>query len=1163
MKSLFSFAATALFFVALSSSAVAQITVDATGDGADSNPGDGVCATAGGDCTLRAALEEAEATAGATTIVLPEGTYDWTLGQLFLNQGDITLSGGGTRTTIIDAAGSSRWLELDGNATLMTIQDLEFRNGFDANDPGGAIETDADLLVLERVVFRDCVTEDAFGGAIHNREDIEVRACSFIDCKAFGNDGANGGGGGGGGLGAGGAISSWSQTETLLENCTFVGCEVYGGDGGNAGGGGSGGNGGAGVGTFGGGGDGGDITSSSWGGNNPDASGAGWGGGGGGGGMLTSWWNPSPGDASDGLAIGGDGGNGTLNAAGGGGGGGAVGGAFFMRSGTATVVHCTMSGNGVFGGLGGSSAGNDGVVGEGHGGAIGCFDGDLFLDNNILHGNTGGTAGGDEDLYHYAGDEIGATVGNNIIGVVHTDVVFAAAVTGNQVGVDPVLLDFGDYGGPTDVFMISACEPLSPAIEGGAAVGVADDQRGEPRVGLPDVGAVEGPAPVELDALSASVCPAETVELALAWPEAVVTWPDGTEGDTWTTGVISGVATVTTAEGCQEEVSLNVLEIPIETPDLGPDVVVCPGTVLTLDAGNPGAGYDWSTGAVGQNALVTDSGLVEVTVNVQGCTASDILLVEWFDTYPLDLGEDVVLCYGDDVTLNAAVPGWGGLPPVFNWQGGPSDNAFNVSTAGTYTVTATLNGCVTSDEVMVVESPLTTVDLGMDQTICPGEPFILDPGYPTADCTWQDGSMSSTFNVQNTGIYAVNVSLGDCQANAQVFIEVVSGFEANLPETAAFCAGDSVLLLAAFGASNYTWQNGNTGNQLWASQPGIYEVTSTMDGCNFTDQVSVIAQPLPQFSLGLDIVLCEGESVLLDPAVPGADYVLFNDSLTTASLEVNETGSYTAEVSLGGCVFRDTVGVEVRANPEFTLPQDSILCPGTVLTLETGLEDDVLVTWNTGEVGTSIEVNQPSTYVATSQVSGCQHVDSMTVAVSDPIVIPLEALYDLCLDDSLLLNVEQGEGVYASSYVWENGSMDARRSIKRGGLYNVEVSNVCDTAFHVLEVQQQVCGCQIYVPSAFTPNNDGDNDAWFPVLDCAPFSYKVTVWDRWGRPVFQSLDTDEVWYGQVEGTPGSKTRESGDYYAIDGVYMWEVIVELRRGLVPEIIRQNGFVRVLR
>ena len=66
---------------------------------------------------------------------------------------------------------------------------------------------------------------------------------------------------------------------------------------------------------------------------------------------------------------------------------------------------------------------------------------------------------------------------------------------------------------------------------------------------------------------------------------------------------------------------------------------------------------------------------------------------------------------------------------------------------------------------------------------------------------------------------------------------------------------------------------------------------------------------------------------------------------------------------------------------------------------------------------------------------------------------------------------------------------------------------------------------EIYVPTAFTPNNDGKNDAWKPVLDCEPFSYKVVVWDRWGRPVFTSTDPKTFGMGCVEGTEGSKTRK--------------------------------------
>ena len=53
----------------------ASFTVDATHDAVDASPGDGVCADAGGACTLRAAVMETNALAGADEISLPPGTY--------------------------------------------------------------------------------------------------------------------------------------------------------------------------------------------------------------------------------------------------------------------------------------------------------------------------------------------------------------------------------------------------------------------------------------------------------------------------------------------------------------------------------------------------------------------------------------------------------------------------------------------------------------------------------------------------------------------------------------------------------------------------------------------------------------------------------------------------------------------------------------------------------------------------------------------------------------------------------------------------------------------------------------------------------------------------------------------------------------------------------
>src|SRR5437763_1262600 len=49
---------------------LATFIINSTGDAPDANPGDGVCATAAGDCTLRAAIMEANATTDTEPVVL-------------------------------------------------------------------------------------------------------------------------------------------------------------------------------------------------------------------------------------------------------------------------------------------------------------------------------------------------------------------------------------------------------------------------------------------------------------------------------------------------------------------------------------------------------------------------------------------------------------------------------------------------------------------------------------------------------------------------------------------------------------------------------------------------------------------------------------------------------------------------------------------------------------------------------------------------------------------------------------------------------------------------------------------------------------------------------------------------------------------------------------
>src|SRR5687768_14052285 len=89
----------------------ASFTVNDTRDRVDSNPGNGVCRTGAGTCTLRAAIQEANARSGADTITVPAGTYMLTrapLNENGITTGDLditaplTIIGVGAGLTIID-----------------------------------------------------------------------------------------------------------------------------------------------------------------------------------------------------------------------------------------------------------------------------------------------------------------------------------------------------------------------------------------------------------------------------------------------------------------------------------------------------------------------------------------------------------------------------------------------------------------------------------------------------------------------------------------------------------------------------------------------------------------------------------------------------------------------------------------------------------------------------------------------------------------------------------------------------------------------------------------------------------------------------------------------------------------------------------------------------
>lgn len=90
-----------------------------------------------------------------------------------------------------------------------------------------------------------------------------------------------------------------------------------------------------------------------------------------------------------------------------------------------------------------------------------------------------------------------------------------------------------------------------------------------------------------------------------------------------------------------------------------------------------------------------------------------------------------------------------------------------------------------------------------------------------------------------------------------------------------------------------------------------------------------------------------------------------------------------------------------------------------------------------------------------------------------------------------------------------------------------------------------------YIPSGFTPNGDGINDAFGLVIENVEM-YEMTIFNRWGEVVFHSNDPKQAWIGDV--------NHSGSYYAPNGVYSYQLKI---KGKNVDAKTINGNITIMR
>ncbi len=297
-----------------------------------------------------------------------------------------------------------------------------------------------------------------------------------------------------------------------------------------------------------------------------------------------------------------------------------------------------------------------------------------------------------------------------------------------------------------------------------------------------------------------------------------------------------------------------------------------------------------------------------------------------------------------------------------------------------------------------------------------------------------------------------------------------------------------------------------------------------------------------------DTLICNGDQATVTARAGGVDYH-WNDGLTGAQRTINSAGLYWVYYTKNCAVYVDTLKVRIKT-AGVSLGADTSICGYYLLSPSfEGVPSSFR--WNDGSSTPAYLVSNPGTVSVEAIISGC--------TVRDTVHINLLTLYAALGDDTSFCAGEPINLSYEvdpppnTSILWSTGSTDKKIRVNAPGTYGVVLSHPqCGTFADQVTIAQYYCDCEVAVPSAFSPNNDGKND-FFGVIrseDCPVNGYILRIFNRWGQLVFESYEVDKSWNGYFEGKP-----------AAQDVYFY--YIQLNKGSGENRFQKKGDLMLLR
>lgn len=331
--------------------------------------------------------------------------------------------------------------------------------------------------------------------------------------------------------------------------------------------------------------------------------------------------------------------------------------------------------------------------------------------------------------------------------------------------------------------------------------------------------------------------------------------------------------------------------------------------------------------------------------------------------------------------------------------------------------------------------------------------------------------------------------------------------------------------------------------------PGRYLVKATAQFCGQTvvmEDSLLVAGPPGDYLR--DTTICDGSSFSVNAFQPLAlsEGYLWRDGDTNAVRTIAAAGWWWVDV-VGPCgSFRDSFYVSYDPKPVTGLPTDTFYCPGSPAQLQL-LPGTYRWWWPDSSTALTYTLAADENEVLLRLENHCgQFTENITVHRLD---IPDFADIDTVLCQSAPFLADFSWDNY-TRIRWDDGDSSRSREIRKAFNSSVAIDHPCGDSWVQVLIQRERCDCNLFLPTAFTPNGDGLNDSYAPVYDCEPQLFEMVVFDRWGKVVFQSKDASEAWNGTING----QAAEAG-FYAVRVSLLGESSREMRTAGAAVLLRR--------